>query len=126
WAFAAPQRPAVPSVQDPAWPKNEIDRFVLAKLQSAGLPPSPEADRAALLRRLSLDLIGLPPSPKELDAFLNDPSPDAYAKQVDGLLASPHFGEKWARHWLDVARYADSNGYEKDMPRKQWAWRDWV
>jgi hypothetical protein len=79
-----------------------------------------------LLRRLSLDLVGLPPSPQELDAFLNDPSPDAYEKQVDRLLASPHFGEKWARHWLDVARYADSNGYEKDMPRNQWAWRDWV
>jgi hypothetical protein len=113
-------------VQDAAWPKNEIDRFVLAKLQSAGLRPSPEADRATLLRRLSLDLVGLPPSPQELDAFRNDPSPDAYEKQVDRLLASPHFGEKWARHWLDVARYADSNGYEKDMPRKQWAWRDWV
>src|SRR4051812_18933612 len=120
WAFTAPQRPAVPGVQDAAWPRNEIDRFVLAKLQSAGLRPSPEADRAALLRRLSLDLVGLPPSPQELDAFSNDASADAYEKQVDRLLASPHFGEKWARHWLDVARYADSNGYEKDMPRKQW------
>ena len=126
WAFTAPQRPGVPSVQDAAWPKNDVDRFVLSKLQSAGLRPSPEADKAALLRRLSLDLVGLPPSPQELDAFLSDPSADAYEKQVERLLASPHFGEKWARHWLDVARYADSNGYEKDMPRKQWAWRDWV
>ena len=126
WAFAPPQRPAVPAVQGPAWPKNELDRFVLARLQAIGLRPSPEAGRAVLLRRLSLDLTGLPPSPQELDAYLNDSSPDAYEKQVERLLASPHFGEKWARHWLDVARYADSNGYEKDMPRKQWPWRDWV
>ena len=126
WAFTAPQRPAVPAAADARWAKNAIDRFVLAGLQSAGLRPSPEADRAALLRRLSLDLVGLPPSPQEIDAFLADASPDAYEKQVERLLASPHFGEKWARHWLDVARYADSNGYEKDMPRKQWAWRDWV
>jgi mono/diheme cytochrome c family protein len=126
WAFVAPQRPAVPSVQDSKWPRNDVDQFVLAKLQSAGLHPSAEADKAALLRRLSLDLVGLPPSPQELDAFLADSSPDAYEKQVERLLASPHFGEKWARHWLDAARYADSNGYEKDMPRKQWPWRDWV
>jgi mono/diheme cytochrome c family protein len=126
WAFVAPQRPPVPSVQDAKWPRNEVDRFVLAKLQSAGLKPSPEADKDALLRRLSLDLVGLPPTPQELDAFLADSSTDAYEKQVERLLASPHFGEKWARHWLDAARYADSNGYEKDMPRKQWPWRDWV
>jgi hypothetical protein len=126
WAFEAPQRPAVPAVKDARWPRNDVDRFVLAKLEAAGLQPSPEADKAALLRRLSLDLIGLPPSPQELDAYLADNSTDAYEKQVERLLASPHFGEKWARHWLDAARYADSNGYEKDMPRKQWAWRDWV
>jgi hypothetical protein len=126
WAFVAPQRPAVPSVQDAKWPRNEVDRFVLAKLQSAGLRPSAEAEKAVLLRRVSLDLIGLPPSPQELDAFLADSSADAFEKQVERLLESPHFGEKWARHWLDAARYADSNGYEKDMPRSQWPWRDWV
>jgi hypothetical protein len=126
WAFTTPQRPPAPSVADQAWAKNAIDQFVLARLSSEGLKPSPEADRATLLRRLSLDLIGLPPSPKEIDAFTADPSPDAYEKQVDRLLASPHYGEKWARHWLDVARYADSDGYEKDLPRKQHPWRDWV
>ena len=126
WAFDPPQRPPVPSVADASWPRGDIDRFVLARLEREGLKPSPAADRAALLRRLSLDLIGLPPTPQELDAFLADTAPDAYERQVERLLASPHFGEKWARHWLDLARYADSNGYEKDMPRKQWAWRDWV
>ena len=126
WAFVAPHQPALPAVHDPAWGRNDIDRFVLAKLEAEGLRPSPEADRAILLRRLSLDLIGLPPSPKELDDFLNDPSANAYEKQVDRLLASEHFGEKWARHWLDAARYADSDGYEKDVPRQQWTWRDWV
>ena len=97
--------------------KNPIDQFVLARLSSEGLKPSPEADRATLLRRLSLDLVGLPPSPKEIDAFVADTAPDAYEKQVDRLLASPHYGEKWARHWLDAARYADSDGYEKDRSR---------
>jgi hypothetical protein len=126
WAFTAPMRPPTPALKDSSWPRNDIDRFILARLESQNLRPSPEADRAALLRRLSLDLIGLPPSPKELDAFINDIASDAYEKQVDRLLASPHFGEKWARHWLDVARYADSDGFEKDLPRKQWAWRDWV
>lgn len=126
WAFQPPVRPAAPNLNDAQWVRNDVDRFVLARLQSAGLRASSEADKAALLRRLSLDLIGLPPSPPELDTFLADSSPDAYEKQVERLLASPHFGEKWARHWLDAARYADSNGYEKDMPRKQWAWRDWV
>src|SRR5215218_7865170 len=126
WAFEAPKRPPTPVVTDAKWARNEIDRFVLALLEREGMRPSPEADRAALLRRLSLDLVGLPPSPAELDAFLADTSSDAYEKQVDRLLASEHFGEKWARHWLDAARYADSNGYEKDMPRSQWPWRDWV
>ena len=126
WAFEAPQRPVAPPVADGKWPRNDLDRFVLARLEKERLHPSSEAARAALLRRLSLDLTGLPPSPQELDAFLADTSADAYEKQADRLLTSPHFGEKWARHWLDVARYADSNGYEKDMPRSQWAWRDWV
>lgn len=126
WAFASPHRPAVPEVADPGWSRNDVDRFVLAKLRAVGLSPSGEGEKHTLLRRVSLDLIGLPPSPQELGAFAKDLSSDAFEKQVDRLLASPHFGEKWARHWLDVARYADSNGYEKDMPRKQWAWRDWV
>src|SRR6202030_1404172 len=100
--------------------------FVLARLDREGLKPSPEADRSALLRRLSLDLTGLPPSIAELDAFLADNRADAYEKQVDRLLASPHYGERWARLWLDAARYADSNGYEKDAPRLVWFYRDWV
>jgi len=126
WAFIPPVRPALPAVKNPKWVRNPIDRFVLAKLDSEGLAPSPETDRATLLRRASLDLIGLPPTPKELDAFLSDKGPNAYEKQVDRLLASPHYGEKWARHWLDGARYADSDGYEKDKPRFVWFYRDWV
>ena len=126
WAFTAPIRPAVPQVADEKWPRNPIDRFIAARLDAEHLKPSTEADRPAILRRLSLDLIGLPPSPSETDAFVADHRPDAYEHQVDRLLASPHFGEKWARHWLDAARYADSDGYEKDLPRDQHAWRDWV
>ena len=127
WAFTAPVRPAAPApAANGEWPRSDLDRFVLARLQKDGLSPSPEADRATLLRRLSLDLTGLPPSPQELDAFIADQAPDAYEKQVDRLLASEHYGEKWARHWLDAARYADSDGYEKDLPRKQHHWRDWV
>jgi mono/diheme cytochrome c family protein len=126
WAFVAPVRPEVPKVHDAAKVSNPIDAFVLARFDREGLKPSPEADRATLLRRASLDLTGLPPTPAELDAFLADPSPDAYQKQVDRLLASPHFGERWARVWLDAARYADSNGYEKDAPRFVWFYRDWV
>ena len=106
--------------------RNDIDRFVLARLDKEGLAPSPEADRTTLIRRLSLDLIGLPPTPEEVDAFLNDIAPDAYEKVVDRLLASPHYGERWGRHWLDAARYADSDGYEKDKPRFVWFYRDWV
>ena len=106
--------------------KNPIDDFVLARLEKEGLTPSPEADRVTLLRRLSLDLIGLPPTPEEVDAFLADKSPNAYEKQVDRLLASPHYGERWGRHWLDAARYADSDGFEKDKPRSVWFYRDWV
>ncbi len=126
WAFTPPQRPAVPSAKSPAWSHNPLDAFVLARLEREGLKPSPQADRVTLLRRLSLDLIGLPPTPAEVDAFLADRSPDAYRKQIERLLASPHYGERWARHWLDGARYADSDGYEKDKPRFVWAYRDWV
>jgi len=126
WAFVKPERPTLPTVRDEQWPANAIDRFVLAKLDAEGLTPSPEAGRAALLRRLSLDLIGLPPSIEEVDAFLADESPDAWRKQIDRLLASPHYGERWGRHWLDAARYADSDGFEKDKPREVWFYRDWV
>ena len=125
WAFIAPKRPLnlPPSTK---WTRNPIDRFIEAKLQSEGLRPSPEAGKATLLRRLSLDLIGLPPTPLELNAFLSDNSPKAYEKQVDRLLASAHYGERWGRHWLDAARYADSDGYEKDKQRFTWFYRDWV
>jgi hypothetical protein len=126
WAFIPPTRPTLPAVSNAKWARNPIDRFVLAKLDQEHLAPSPEAGRATLLRRLSLDLIGLPPAPSELDAFLKDKSPHAYEKQVDRLFASPHYGEKWARQWLDGARYADSDGYEKDKPRFVWFYRDWV
>ncbi|MGH9766206.1 MAG: DUF1553 domain-containing protein [Blastocatellia bacterium] len=126
WAFVAPARPPLPQVKNRAWIKTPIDQFVLARLEKEGLRPSPEADRATLLRRLSLDLIGLPPAVSELDAFLNDKSAGAYQKQVERLLASPHYGERWGRQWLDAARYADSDGYEKDKPRRAWFYRDWV
>ena len=126
WAFVKPVRPDLPTVQHTDWPKNSIDYFVLNKMEQAGLAPSPEADRATLIRRVSLDLVGLPPSPEEVDAFVNDPSPDAYDHLVNRLLASPHYGERWGRHWLDVARYADTNGYEKDLARSIWPYRDWV
>jgi mono/diheme cytochrome c family protein len=126
WAYLKPARPQLPAVTDKSWPRNGIDHFILARLEKEGLAPSPEADRTTLIRRVYLDLIGLPPSPQEVDAFVHDPSPDAYEAVVDRLLANPHYGEKWARHWLDVARYADTNGYEKDRPRTIWPWRDWV
>lgn len=125
WAFTPPVKPAVPKTEQGV-PANPIDAFIFSKLASEKLSPSPEADKPTLLRRLSLDLIGLPPSIAEVDAFLADSSPDAYSKQVDRLLASPHYGERWGRHWLDAARYADSNGYEKDAPRTAWFYRDWV
>lgn len=127
WAFVPPARPALPSVQHSAWPLGAIDRFVVARLEKEGLTPAPDADRYALLRRLSLDLIGLPPTPAEMDAFVNDRSATGYEKAVDRLLASPHFGEKWARMWLDIARYADSAGYGSDPLRPNlWPYRDWV
>jgi hypothetical protein len=126
WAFIAPVRLAIPVVTDSEWCRNPIDRFVLAKLEAASMHPSPEADRTKLLRRLHLDLIGLPPTPAEVDAFLADHSPDAYEREVERLLASPHYGERWGRLWLDAARYADSDGFEKDKRRSIWPYRDYV
>jgi hypothetical protein len=124
WAFVAPKRPTVPSSKFQV--PSPIDAFVLARLEKEGLKPSPAADKATLIRRLYLDLIGLPPTPKQVDAFLADTSPNAYAKVVDELLASPHYGERWGRLWLDAARYADSDGYEKDKPRFVHFYRDYV
>jgi hypothetical protein len=127
WSFRPPTRPKLPPVGDSAWVRNPVDVFVLARLDRAGLKPSPAADRATLLRRVTYDLTGLPPTPKELDDFLNDNKPDAYARVVDRLLASPHYGERWAQHWLDVVRYAESNGYELDGDRPHaWRYRDYV
>lgn len=126
WAFIAPQRPALPPVKDKTWPRNAIDHFVWARLDKVGIKPSPETDRTTLIRRLYLDLIGLPPTPAEVEAFVQDTGPDAYEKLVDRLLQSAHHGERWGRWWLDVARYADSNGYSIDAPRSIWRYRDWV
>ncbi|NBX29118.1 DUF1549 domain-containing protein [bacterium] len=126
WAFTAPVRRTAPAVHRADWPRNDIDRFVLAKLEAGGLEPSPEADRATLIRRLHADLVGLPPTPEEVDAFVADSRPDAYELLVDRLLASPHYGERMALPWLDAARYADSNGFQQDGDTWQWMWRDWV
>lgn len=126
WSFVAPRRPDVPNVKNASWVRNPIDAFVLARLESAGLEPSPPAGPNTLLRRLSLDLVGLPPTLEEIDHFVADPSDAAYERQVERLLASPHFGERWGRLWLDAARYADSDGFEKDKPRFVWMYRDWV
>src|SRR5262245_42697779 len=127
WAFRPPERPPLPVIHhSPSAIRNPIDRFILARLEKEGLRPSPETDSVTLLRRLSLDLIGLPPTPEEADAFLADRSDRAYEKVVERLLASPHYGERWGRLWLDAARYADSDGFEKDKPRQVWAYRDWV
>ena len=126
WAYVSPVRPALPEVRSKSWLRNPIDQFVLARLEKEGLQPSPETDRARLIRRVSLDLIGLPPSIEEVDAFVTDRNPDAYEKLVERLMASPHYGERWARHWLDLARYADSHGYESDPLRSMWKYRDWV
>jgi hypothetical protein len=124
WAYQRPARPALPKVQGKA--TNPIDNFILAKLEQQRMKFSPEATKETLIRRLSLDLIGLPPSPSEVDEFVNDTRPDAYERVVDRLLASPHYGERWARPWLDFARYADTNGYEADFRRTMWKYRDWV
>ncbi len=126
WAFQAPRRPGLPQTPNQSWAKNPIDLFILGKLNRAKLAPSPEADRTTLLRRVSLDLTGLPPTLKELEEFLNDQGPDAYERVVDRLLQSPHYGERWGRHWLDLARYADTDGYTIDAPREIWKYRDWV
>ena len=126
WAFIPPKRPAAPEVKNASWVRNPIDSFVLAKLEKEGLEPSPEADRPTLIRRLSFDLTGLPPTLQEIDAFVNDRSPDAYEKVVDRLLASPRYAERMAFRWLDAARYGDTNGYQVDGDREMWRWRDWV
>lgn len=126
WAFQAPIPPPLPPVRNAAWVRNPIDAFILGSLESRQLHPSPEADPITLLRRVALDLTGLPPSPEEVDAFLADSRPDAYERAVESLLRSPHYGERWGRWWLDVARYADSHGYSIDAPRSIWPWRDWV
>jgi hypothetical protein len=126
WAFHPPIKPGFPVVTNGSWARTPLDLFVLARLEAEGLRPSPEADRVTLLRRLSLDLIGLPPTIEETDAFLVDGSVQAYDRVVERLLASPHYGERWGRHWLDAARYADSDGYEKDKSRPVWFYRDWV
>lgn len=127
WSFTIPKRPAVPEVRNSKFTiRNEIDRFILARLEKEGLAPNPEADKERLIRRVALDLTGLPPTPEEVDAFLKDDSPRAYEKVVDRLLASPRFGERMAWDWLDAARYADSNGYQGDGERTMWPWRDWV
>ena len=126
WAYVPLLRPEVPRVRDASWVVNPIDAFVLARLEGKARSPSPEADRVTLLRRLSLDLIGLPPTIGEVDAFLAHDSSETYRKQVERLLGSPHYGERWGRRWLDAARYADSDGFEKDSPRIVWFYRDWV
>ncbi|HEY3789705.1 MAG TPA: DUF1549 domain-containing protein, partial [Urbifossiella sp.] len=127
WSFQPPVRSPVPKVKRADWVKSPIDAFILAKLEAADLSPSPEADRLTLIRRVTLDLIGLPPTPDEVDAFLHDKNPDAYERLVDRLLASPRFGERQAAHWLDVVRFAESNGYEADGERPQaWRYRDFV
>jgi hypothetical protein len=126
WAFVAPKRPALPKVKNTTWARNGIDYFILARLEKEGLKPSAEADRVRLIRRVTLDLTGLPPTPAEVDAFVNDASPQAYEKVVDRLLASPHYGERMALEWLDAARYADTHGYHIDSGRDMTRWRDWV
>ena len=126
WAFVAPERPALPPVAARDWVRNPIDDFVLARLEQEGLSPAPETDRATLIRRVTLDLTGLPPTMAEVDAFLSDDSPGAYEAVVDRLLESPRYGERMAVEWLDAARYADTNGYQTDGERTMWRWRDWV
>ena len=126
WSFVAPRLPVVPAVTNAAWPRGAIDRFILARLEAEGLRPAPEAGRATLIRRLTLDLTGLPPTPAEVDAYVADSAPDAYEAVVDRLLASPHYGERMALDWLDAARFADTHGYHLDSGRNMTRWRDWV
>lgn len=124
WSFVAPERPALPAVKDSRWPRNELDRFVLARMESEGLKPAPEADKSVLIRRATMDLTGLPPTIEEVDGFLSDKSPDAYEKLVDRLLAAPQYGERMAANWLDLSRFADTSGYHFDGVRFMWLWRD--
>jgi len=126
WAFIPPVKSETPEVRDKTWPRNEIDKFVLSKLESEGIEPSSRTDKTTLLRRLSFDLTGLPPTPEDIQSFVKDNSPDAYEKRVDKLLASEAYAERWAMEWMDVARYADSHGYHADGYRMMWPWRDWV
>ena len=126
WAFVAPKKPVLPQIKNTNWPKNEIDYFVLQQLEKRGLAPNEEADKERLLKRASLDITGLPPSPEQTDRFVKDNSPNAYEKAVDELFKQPAYGERMAINWLDVARYADSHGYQDDNYRTQWPWRDWV
>jgi Protein of unknown function (DUF1553)/Protein of unknown function (DUF1549) len=127
WPYYPPTRPPVPAVKTPAWVRNPVDAFILAKLEAQALSPAPEADRATLLRRVTFDLVGLPPEPAEVQAFVNDPDPDAYEKAVARLLASPRFGERWATFWLDLARFAETDGFKADDPRPTaWRYRDYV
>jgi hypothetical protein len=126
WAYQRPRRHEIPAVSDPAWPIDPIDRFILAGLEARGLRPAPDADRTTMIRRLSFDLVGLPPTPEEIVAFVNDPAPDAYDRLVDRLLASPHFGERWGRHWLDVVRFAESLTLRGLVLENAWRYRDHV
>ena len=126
WAFIPPTLPPTPSVQDQIWPENDIDRFVLARIEREGLVPAEEADRERLLRRVTLDLTGLPPTLEEIDDFLNDIAPGSYERVVDRLLDSETYGERMATEWMDLSRYADSHGYHADGIRTMWPWRDWV
>ena len=126
WSFIAPSRPAQPKVKNAKWSKNAIDRFVLARLEQSKLSPNQRASRATLIRRVTLDLTGLPPTPKQVQAFVNDKSSNAYERVVDRLLKSRHYAERMAMHWLDAARFADTSGYQTDGTRYMWRWRDWV
>ena len=126
WAFIAPERPHLPKTNNANWQRNDIDAFILSRLESEGLDPSPEAKKETLLRRVTLDLTGLPPTLEEMDDFLADTNSDAYERAVDRLLGSPAYGERWAWDWLDAARYADTNGFQGDPTRTMWPWRDWV
>ena len=127
WAFIPPERREVPRVKEAHWVRNPIDAFILARLEQRGVPHSPQADRPTLLRRLTFDLTGMPPTPDELDAFVADESPLAYERMVERLLANPHHGERWGQHWLDLARFAETDGFEFDQARPDaWRYRDWV
>src|SRR6185295_5573401 len=127
WAFQLPKRAPVPAVARSGWSRNPIDAFLLASMEKKGLKPSAPADRRTLIRRVYLDVLGLPPTPEEIDAFVSDKSPDAWSTVVDRLLASPHYGERWARHWMDLVRYADSGGFEFDTERPEmYRYRDYL